>query len=105
MAGNPMTKRFLSVYLSLSLLLAALTVVSAFAGPLEDGADALKKGDYATALKLLGALADGGVPEAQKDLGLMYELGHGAPRDEARAVVWLRKSAEQGNIEAQAASD
>lgn len=96
-----MTKRFLSGYLSLSFLLAALTVVSAFAGPLEDGADALKRGDYETALKLLGPLADGGVPEAQKDLGVMYQLGHGVPRDQAQAVVWLRKSAEQGNIEAQ----
>jgi TPR repeat protein len=68
-----MTKRFLSGYRSLYLLLAVLPVVSAFAEPLDDGAEALQRGDYATALKLLGPLADDGLPEAQKDLGLMYE--------------------------------
>jgi clan AA aspartic protease (TIGR02281 family) len=32
----------------------------------------------------------------------MYEVGQGVPRDDAQAVVWLRKAADQGNADAQA---
>ena len=34
---------------------------------------------------------------AQYDLGLMYRLGRGVPRDDAMAVRWYRKAAEQGH--------
>jgi TPR repeat protein len=38
---------------------------------------------------------------AQNDLGLMYAKGEGVPQDDAQAVVWFTKAAEQGYAEAQ----
>ena len=34
-------------------------------------------------------------------LGVMYANGNGVPEDDAEAVRWYRKAAEQGHIEAQ----
>ena len=42
-----------------------------------------------------------GVSEAQYNLGLIYDYGHGVPQDYKEAVKWYRKSAEQGNPSAQ----
>ncbi|WP_244060847.1 tetratricopeptide repeat protein, partial [Aeromonas caviae] len=38
---------------------------------------------------------------AQFNLGLIYAKGQGVPQDDKQAVIWLRKAAEQGNVEAQ----
>ena len=35
------------------------------------------------------------------NLGIMYDLGEGVPEDDAEAVKWYRKAAEQGNADAQ----
>ena len=40
--------------------------------------------------------AQSGDPAAQSTLGQMYAQGKGVPRDDAQAIVWLRKAAEQG---------
>jgi hypothetical protein len=40
-------------------------------------------------------------PKAQYDLGLKYAIGDGVQRDDAEAVVWFQKAAEQGNKESQ----
>jgi len=34
---------------------------------------------------------------AQFSLGVMYYKGHGVPENDAEAVKWYRKAAEQGN--------
>ena len=47
-----------------------LSLVTSFAGPLEDADTAYRKGDYATALRLLRPLADQGHPIAQSLLGI-----------------------------------
>jgi TPR repeat protein len=65
------------------------------------GLDALKNGDYATALKEFLPLAKQGNADAQNSVGLMYEAGHGVPQDYVEAVRWFRKAAEQGNAKAQ----
>ncbi len=51
--------------------------------------------------------AAGGVPdpepkdaEGQLALGCAYDKGKGVPQDSAKAAVWFRKAAEQGNAEA-----
>ena len=69
---------------------------SGAAGPYEDALAAYKKGDYATALRLLRPLADQGNARAQNNLGAMYDAGRGVPQDYAAAVSWYRKAAEQG---------
>src|ERR1700691_4092768 len=67
------------------------------AAPLQDGAAAYARGDYATALNLLRPLAEQGDAYAQANLALMYAKGQGLPQDFAQAADWYRKAAEQGN--------
>jgi hypothetical protein len=68
----------------------------AAAGPLEDGAVAHRRGDYATAVRLWRPLAEQGVAKAQFFIGFMYEAGEGVPQDYAEAAKWVRLAAEQG---------
>jgi len=42
--------------------------------------------------------AQRGEADAQVDLGAMYELGMGLPRDGVEALRWYRRSADQGNV-------
>jgi len=62
---------------------------------------AFSRGDYAAVRQLMRPLADAGNAKAQNYLGLLYDNGYGVPRDDARAVAWYRKAAEQGNAAAQ----
>jgi TPR repeat protein len=54
-----------------------------------------------TALKALQERAANGDADAQCGLGKQYESALGVPQDNEQAVLWLQKSAEQGNIVAQ----
>ena len=62
---------------------------------------AYQRGDYATALREWRPLAEQGNPEAQFNLGAMYERGQGVTQDDTEAARWYRKAAEQGNANAQ----
>jgi len=53
------------------------------------------------ALKALQDRAAAGDADAQCGLGRQYEFALGVPQDNKQAVLWLSKSAEQGNIVAQ----
>jgi len=53
------------------------------------------------ALKSLEERAANGDADAQCGLGKQYEFALGVPQDFTQAVLWLQKSAEQGNIVAQ----
>jgi TPR repeat protein len=64
-------------------------------GQVELGANAFASGDYVTAMRLLRPLADRGFVRPQFYLGLMYANGRGVPRNDAAAVSWYRKAAEQ----------
>lgn len=46
--------------------------------------------------------AEQGDPEAQLQLGLLYEQGNGVARDQEEALNWFTLAAEQGNAAAQA---
>jgi TPR repeat protein len=71
------------------------------AGPLEDAIAANDRGDYATALRLLGPLADQGNARAQFNLGLMYDEGRGVAQNKAEALKWYGLAANQGHAIAQ----
>ncbi len=60
-------------------LLAYIVIGTAFAR-LDEGREALEKGDYATALSEIQPLADQGNPTAQVLLGDMYLTGQGIRR-------------------------
>jgi TonB family protein len=63
-------------------------------------AQVARTGD-ASALAELITLANNGDSEAQTDLGTMYAMGEGVPRDPVKAASWLRKAAERGVRSAQ----
>src|SRR5580700_11837649 len=48
--------------------------------PVEEGRDAARRGDFATALELWRPLAELGNAAAQYHLGVAYELGDGVPQ-------------------------
>jgi len=68
---------------------------------MNDAAAAYKRGDYATAYRLLKLLAEQGNAQARYALGSMYYKGEGVPQDYAEAMKWYREAAEQGNAFAQ----
>jgi hypothetical protein len=72
-----------------------------FAGDLEDGLAAYKRGDYKTAIAMWTIGANKGDAAAQNNLGLMYDQGLGVPQDNKEAVSWFRKAAEKGDAAAQ----
>jgi TPR repeat protein len=67
----------------------------------ENGLDALLRGNYAKALRILLALAAQSHTKAQNSLGLIYDNGRGVPQDFAEALKWYRIAAEQGDTQAQ----
>ena len=93
-------KRILTA-LVIGLSLAMGTVSGAFAQDYKKGAEAYKKGDFATALREWRPLAEKGDAGAQLMLGLMYGEGKGVIQDYKEAVKWFRLAVEQGFAEAQ----
>lgn len=47
--------------------------------------------------------ASSGMPQAEHELGALYQMGIGVPRDAQRAVEWFRKAAIQGYAPSQTA--
>jgi TPR repeat protein len=82
-------------------LMVAVLAGATTAGPLENAAAALQRGDYATLRQIIQSLADQGDPVAQWRLGRMYYYGLGVPQDWAEVLRWYRKAAEQGHAAAQ----
>ena len=84
-----------------AVIIAAGLARTAMAGPLEDGLVAAEHRDYATAVRLWGPLAEQGNLDAQYNLGVAYQYGHGVMSDHAVAASWFRKAANQGLAAAQ----
>ena len=57
---------------------------------------ALHRGDAAGAVRIFRPLAAAGDVNAQYNLAVMYEQGHGVARDPAQAALWYRKAADRG---------
>ena len=88
---------------TLTHAIAAVLLVLSFAepaaaGPLEDADAALKRRDYAAALRFIR-------PSAQYNLGVLYDNGLGVPQDKVRAYMWFTLSAAQGRDGAAAFRD
>jgi len=89
---------------------AAIVLMLGFAGPVtagpyDDGIAAYNSGDYATALRFLGPLAEQGDGAAQYKLGFMYERGQGVTQDLVFAHMWYDISARQSTPNAAKARD
>ena len=83
------------------LALAAAMCCSVAVAGLNEGLDALRRNDFASAARELRPLAEAGDAEAQYRIGLMYEYGKGYPQDKAQGIVWLRKAAGHNHAAAQ----
>ncbi len=66
-----------------------------------DAQAAFELGDYQTAYAEFLRLAQTGDSNAETALGVLYDNGHGVPKDQRVAVMWYRKAAEKGNPQAQ----
>lgn len=62
---------------------------------------ALSRGDYAQAYCAWRPLAEGGLSEAQYQIGWLYANGNGLAVDVERALAWWVRAAEQGHADAQ----
>lgn len=69
---------------------------------LNDGYFAYRAGEFERARGLLQPLAEQGNAGAQAQIGNMYMLGNGVPKDVAIAMTWFKRAAAQGNPTAQA---
>ncbi|MDD4911578.1 MAG: tetratricopeptide repeat protein [Sideroxydans sp.] len=85
----------------IAALLIAMCFASQAVAGMDEGIAAYKKHDYATTLVELAPLAEQGNLSAQDILGLMYLLGQGIPKDEAKGVQLITASAEGGFADAQ----
>ena len=56
----------------------------------------LKTGDYKTALDIFRKFADGGHPQSQNNLGVMYQEGRGVTVDYSLAYMWYNLAASNG---------
>lgn len=78
-----------------------LVSISAHARNYNEGFIAAESGNYQSALQQWGPLAEQGHPVAQFNLALLYHSGSGISLDEAKAVEWYEKSAQNGYYKAQ----
>jgi TPR repeat protein len=103
-----MKLRTMKLTLNCALAIIILTLSSAetvIAGPLEDADTAIKRRDYATAVRLIRPLAEQGDASAQYTLGVFYDNGLGVPLDHIRSYMWFDLSAAQGRDGAAAFRD
>jgi len=76
-------------------------VAPAYASPIDDGAAAVVRGDYTTAVAVYKKAADGGDAQAAFLLGVMYANGQGAPKDMAAAAALYQQAAAKGEAGAE----
>jgi len=93
-----MLKRFVLTGVAVIAMVCATT---ATANTFNKGFIAAESGDYKAAMMNWGPLAEKGDAMAQFNLAMLYHSGSGLPQNEAEAVKWYIKSAENGYIIAQ----
>ena len=64
------------------------------------GEAAYEAGDYETALSEFTKAAEDGDVDAQYNLGVMYEHGHGVEQSDLKAGEWYQLAADNGHPEA-----
>ena len=73
-----------------------VTLVGPVGAGFDKGVAAGERGDYATALKEFRPLAERDIARVQNDLGIMYDIGRGVPRDFIQAHMWYNLAVAQG---------
>jgi len=88
--------KFTRWHAAVAIILVLASATATMAGPLDDADAAIKRRDYATALRIVRPLAERGDANAQYNLGVFYDNGLGVPQDRIRAYMWLDLAAMQG---------
>jgi len=88
--------KFTRWHAAAAIILVLASATATMAGPLDDADAAIKRRDYATALRIVRPLAERGDANAQYNLGVFYDNGLGVPQDRIRAYMWLDLAAMQG---------
>ena len=98
---NPVqiSKRIRQIFL-LGFLVTASFDSSAQSNRFEAGIAAMNRGRFAVAYRSWLPLAEAGMPEAQLNLGLLYQSGQGVDIDVEKAFYWYEKAASAGLAEA-----
>lgn len=84
---------------ALMIAIFSLSVMSAYADNAK-GETAYASGDYAVALSEFKKAAEAGDMNAQYNLGVMYEHGHGVDQSDLKAEEWYQMAADNGHPEA-----
>lgn len=84
----------------IALGLASANAAPESPGPVIDATEAYRRGDYATALKLLRPLADQGYDSACVIVARLYLDGRGTEKNSAIAAKYLRLAADRGSASA-----
>lgn len=95
-----MIKRAAAPLVALLLLSLSAPMVSCWGNDFHTGLRAADRGDFASALRVWGPLAQKGDANAQFNIGILYEYGLGVVQDYAEAVRCYRMAARQGNVSA-----
>lgn len=98
--AGPPSARFLFHFAAVALL-ALVSTAHVRAGPFEDAQAAQAKGDHGAAARIYRSLADQGNVAALTQLGILYRLGRGVPKDLDEAMDMLRRAASLGSAGAQ----
>ena len=87
-------------WLLLSGILLSSLASSLQAERFQAGLNAVDREHYATAFRAWKGLAENGAPEAQNNIGYLYERGYGVKQSYTRAIEWYKKAADQNSPEA-----
>ncbi|MCC3859811.1 tetratricopeptide repeat protein [Pseudemcibacter aquimaris] len=90
----------MSRYLLFSLLVFTGLFSSVAYADNKKGEEAYENGNYEVALVEFTKAAEAGDADAQYNLGVMYEHGHGVEQDEVQAAEWYIMAADNGHPEA-----
>lgn len=86
---------------AIAIVLSCICLAAPARADFKAGVEAHHRGDYATALREWQPLAEQGNALAQYNLGLLYDIGQGVPKDYDQARQWYEKAAAQGQADAQ----
>jgi hypothetical protein len=86
---------------ALAAALLSLALAAPATAELEEARDLMEEGRFEEARAALWPAARSGNAEAEELIGVMYALGLGVERDDARAFEWYLRSAMKGHAGAQ----
>lgn len=82
-------------------IFALLLLASPATAGVEEGRDFMEAGEYAAAMAEFLPAARSGNADAEELIGVLYALGLGVPRDDARAFEWYLRASLKGHAGAQ----